>query len=273
MLATAEVSFAYDARRVVDAVSLEVRAGAVVGLLGANGAGKTTLLGMLAGVRRPLHGRITLDGHSLAALPRRETAKRLALVPQETHAAFDFTVLEVALMGRYPHLGSFEIEGPHDLAIARRALSYTDALQFAGRRFSTLSGGEKQRVIIAAALAQLGVDVHDGVHGSGTSVMLLDEPTSSLDLRHQLELQDLLRQLNARLGLTIVLSTHDINLAARLCHELVFLRDGRVVTRGSARDTITPAVIRDVFDVDAEVALPAVGAPSALPRSVHHGRA
>lgn len=264
MLAATEASFAYEARTVVDSVSMDVPAGAIVGLLGANGAGKTTLLGLLAGLRSPLRGHVTLDGVDLSSISRRNAARRLALVPQETHAAFDYTALEVVLMGRYPHLGPFEIEGPGDVAIARRALSYTDASAFEGRRFSTLSGGEKQRVVIAAALAQLNVDVQGPRGAAGTAVMLLDEPTSSLDLRHQLELRELLRQLNARLGLTIVISTHDIVLAARLCHTLVFLREGRVLASGSVGDTLTPQVVRQVFDVDADLVFPQPFAPTSV---------
>lgn len=261
MLAATEVSFAYGARPVVDQVTLAVPAGRVVGLLGANGAGKTTLLNMLAGVRRPRAGRVTLDGRDLATVSRREAAQCLALVPQETHAAFDFSVLEVVLMGRYAHLGAFEIEGPDDIAAAGRALRDADAWQFASRRFSTLSGGEKQRVIIAAALAQLGVSRSRVAERGRSAVMLLDEPTSSLDLRHQVVLLDLLRHLNQQVGLTIIVSTHDLALAGSLCDDLIFLRDGRVVAQGPPRDTLTAATIRAVFDVDldADAWLPRLG--------------
>lgn len=272
LLAAAAATFAYESRIVVDSVSMNVAPGAIVGLLGANGAGKTTLLGLLAGLRTPLRGHVTLDGVDLSSVSRRNAARRLALVPQETHAAFDYTALEVVLMGRYPHLGPFEIEGSDDVAIARRALSYTDATAFEGRRFSTLSAGEKQRVVIAAALAQLNVDVLGPQGAAATAVMLLDEPTSSLDLRHQLELLELLRQLNARLGLAIVISTHDIMLAARLCHTLVFLREGRVLASGAVADTLTPLVVRHVFDVDADLALPQWFAPVGVARP-EQGRA
>lgn len=273
MLAATEVSFAYGARPVVDQVTLVVPTGRVVGLLGANGAGKTTLLNMLAGIRRPSTGQVALDGRDLTTVSRREAAQCLALVPQETHAAFDFSVLEVVLMGRFAHLGAFEIEGPDDIAVAGRALRDADAWQFASRRFSTLSGGEKQRVIIAAALAQLGVSRGRVPERGRSAVMLLDEPTSSLDLRHQLVLRDLLRHLNQQVGLTIVVSTHDLSLAGTLCDDLVFLRDGRVVVHGPPQDTLTPATVRDVFDVDLDTDAwwPALGprADSGRARDAH----
>lgn len=265
MLATADLSFAYEQQRVVDRVSLAVPSGRITGVLGANGAGKSSLLALLAGVLSPQSGRVTLDGLDLARLPRRVAARRLALVPQETHAAFDFTVLEVVLMGRYAHLGSFEIEGEHDVAIATRALRATDALQFAHRSFAKLSGGEKQRVSIAAALAQLDEPGQSAV--DGTTVMLLDEPTSSLDLRHRLELYDLLGRLNSSTGLTIVLSTHDLDMATRLCHELTFLKDGRIAATGPAKTLVTPELIGDVFDVSADVASAVVEGSGVAARS------
>ena len=171
-------------------MSVEVRAGGIVGILGPNGSGKTTLLKLLAGTLQPLRGRVTLDGVDLARLPRRDVARRMAVVPQETQLAFDYSVLEVVLMGRYPHLGAFEIEGPADLAIARDALRATGTLDFEDRPFATLSGGEKQRVIIAGALAQI-----RSLAGSPAQpLLLLDEPTAALDLGYQLEIAALLRR-------------------------------------------------------------------------------
>jgi len=240
-----DLSFGYGrgaaTRPVLSQVSLEVTRGSVVGLLGPNGSGKTTLLRLMAGVLTPHGGDVRLDGQPIARLPRRELATRIAVVPQDTHATFDFTALEMVLMGRYPHLGPFAIEGPDDVRIAREAMASTGTLALEARMFDTLSGGEKQRIVIAAALAQ------------SARVLLLDEPTSSLDLAYQLEIAALVLRLNRDRGVTIVLSTHDLNFAASVCRSLVLLRDGHVVASGPTADVLTPANIRAVYGVEADV--------------------
>jgi len=217
-----------------------------VGILGPNGSGKTTLLRILAGVLRPSRGHVLLDGNDLSRTSRPLLARRMAVVPQETHLAFDYTVLEVVLMGRYPHLGAFEIEGPSDFAIAREALAATGTLALQDRPFGTLSGGEKQRVIIAAALAQI-----SGAAAAG--LLLLDEPTVALDLSYQLELAGLLLDLQRRLPIAIAISTHDLNFAASVCRTLVLLKDGEVLAAGATADVLTPALIRDLYGVEADV--------------------
>ncbi len=222
-------------------VDVTVDRGGILGILGPNGSGKTTLLRLLAGLLRPGGGSISLDSRPLAILQRRALARRLAVVPQETHLAFEYAVLEIALMGRYPHLGAFELEGPRDLAIAHDALRATGTDHLAGRRFSTLSGGEKQRVIIASALAQ------------EADVLLLDEPTASLDLGYQLDVAALLRQLNRDRGLTIVVATHDLNFAAGLCRTLLLMREGRVLALGPTADVLTADAIARLYGVRADV--------------------
>ena len=245
MLRAAEIVFAYNGRRpVLRGVSVEVPAGSFVGILGPNGSGKTTLLRALAGAVRPSSGRVTLDDVDVGEISRQDIARRMAVVPQETHLAFDYSVLEVVLMGRYPHLSTFEIEGPEDLAIARSALAATGTLELEHRAFDTLSGGEKQRVILASALAQI-----DAVHG----ILLLDEPTAALDLAYQLELAALLRSLQERLQIAIAISTHDLNFAASLCRTLVLLKDGEVLASGDTDDVLTPARIRALYGVEADV--------------------
>lgn len=242
LLHAADLTFAYDATRpVLAGVSLEVARGAIVGILGPNGSGKTTLLGVLGGTRRPTGGTITLDGRPLAAFTRRALATRIAVVPQETHLAFEYTVLEMVLMGRHPHLGLFEVEGPADVATARDALAAVHAAHLEDRDFMTLSGGEKQRVVIAAALAQ------------ATDVLLLDEPTAALDLGAQLDIAQLLGRLNAERGVTIVVSTHDLALASGICRELVLLRHGRVVAAGPTAAVLSSENVRALYDVDADV--------------------
>ena len=259
MLRAADLTFGYGDTPVVRGVSLDVPAGGFVGIIGPNGSGKTTLLRLLAGTRRPQRGSVDLDGVLLASLKRGDIARRMAVVPQETHLAFEYSVLEVVLMGRYPHLGAFEIEGPRDVDIARAALAATGTLAFETRLFSTLSGGEKQRVIIAAALAQVR-DAGCGVRDAGTErcpkegILLLDEPTAALDLKYQLEVGALLRELYDRQALSIVLSTHDLNFAAALCQTLVMLKGGRVLAAGTVDEVLTPSRIRELYDVEAEVA-------------------
>ncbi len=222
-------------------VSAEIARGTVVGILGPNGSGKTTLLRLLSGTRRPTRGQVLLDGTPIDRIPRRLAARRIAVVPQETLLAFEYTVLEMVLMGRHPHLGMFELEGPADFAVVRDALAATGTAHLEDRRFSTLSGGEKQRVVIAAALAQ------------ASEILLLDEPTASLDLGYQLEVASLLTALNRERGVTVVISTHDLNLAATVCRELVLLRQGRVIATGATGDVLTPANVRQLYDVDADV--------------------
>ncbi|HZP48681.1 MAG TPA: ABC transporter ATP-binding protein [Vicinamibacterales bacterium] len=245
LLAAAHVSFSYGPARagrdVLDDVSVAVPRGAIVGLLGPNGSGKTTLLRILAGTLAPARGAVTLDGRPIAAMSRVELARRIAVVPQETHATFDFTALEIVLMGRYPHLGAFQLEGADDIRIARDALRATGTDAFEARAFATLSGGEKQRVVIAGALAQ------------ASDVLLLDEPTASLDIGYQFDIVDLLVRLNADRGTTMVVSTHDLNLAAALCGELVMIRDGAVIARGATADVLTPANVRALYGVEAEI--------------------
>jgi iron complex transport system ATP-binding protein len=245
MLRAADVSFAYrdGAPRVIDNASITIERGDLVGLLGPNGSGKTTMLKLIGGMLRPTQGSVEFERRRLADWPRREVARRIAYVPQETHAPFDFSVLEIVLMGRFPHLGPFALEGPEDLAVAERALEATATSAFSSRLFHTLSGGEKQRVVIASALAQ------------APELLLLDEPTASLDVGHQLEVQQLLTRLNSRgnPNVTIVLSTHDLNFAASLCRRLVLIRDGRVLASGPTEQVLTPATVRALYDVEADV--------------------
>jgi iron complex transport system ATP-binding protein len=237
------VSFTYPRgeRAVLRDVSISLRRGTIVGLLGPNGCGKTTLLRLVSGMLTPQGGEILLGGEPLTSLSRREIARRVAVVPQETHATFDFTALDIVLMGRYPHLGPFELEGPADLEIAHRALDATGTAHLEERPFGSLSGGEKQRVVIAGALAQ------------AAEIMLLDEPTASLDLAYQLEVAALLRSLNQTHGTTMAVSTHDLNMAAALCDEVVLLRDGEVLAHGPTADTITIPNIRTTYGVNADV--------------------
>ena len=237
------VSFRYasDAPLVVNGVSVRLENGTLAGILGPNGSGKTTLLRLLSGTRRPTAGRVLLDDRPLAELSRRDVARQIAVVPQETELAFEYTALEIVLMGRHPHLGLFTVEGPADVEIARQALVATGTTELADRPFHQLSGGEKQRIVIAAALAQ------------SARLLLLDEPTASLDLGYQLEVCSLLQRLNREHGVTMAISTHDLNLAAAICRELILMRGGRIVAIGPTVDVLTPENVLRVYDVEADV--------------------
>jgi len=248
MLNATNITFAYDSTLVLRGVSIDVPEGGLVGILGPNGSGKTTLLKVLAGTRKPTSGSVLLDGQDLRRIPRTLVARRMSVVPQATQLAFDYSVLDVVLMGRYPHLSAFEIEGPQDYELARRALEATGTAGFEMRPFSTLSGGEKQRVIIAAALAQISAPA-----GSPAPLLLLDEPTAALDLAYQLAIAALLRDLRDRLHLSMVLSTHDLNFAASVCSSLVLLRDGQVLAAGPTDEVLTTRAVRELYGVDAEV--------------------
>jgi iron complex transport system ATP-binding protein len=226
---------------VVDDVSVALAAGALTGILGPNGSGKTTLLRLLSGTRRPSSGRVWLGERPLAELSRREVARQIAVVPQETTLAFEYSAIEIVLMGRHAHLGLFTVEGPDDIRIAEEAMAATGTGDLAGRLFHELSGGEKQRVVIAAALAQ------------SARLLLLDEPTASLDLGYQLEVSSLLTRLNRDHGITMAISTHDLNLAAAICRDLILMRDGRVIATGATGDVLTPENVRRLYDVEADV--------------------
>jgi iron complex transport system ATP-binding protein len=246
MLHVRDVTFGYRLRAggrqtVLDAVSLDAPSGRIVGLLGPNGSGKTTLLRVIARMLRPEAGVIELDGRPVASLSRIELARRMAVVPQETHATFDISVIDMVLMGRYPHLSSFALESPRDIAIARDAMAATGTLPFATRSFATLSGGEKQRVVIASALAQ------------ASELLLLDEPTAALDLGYQFEIAALLRRLNVERGTTMIVSTHDLNFAAALCDHVVLIKRGRVIADGPTEGTLTADNIRTLYDVEVDV--------------------
>lgn len=225
----------------VDDVSVSLAEGTLTGILGPNGSGKTTLLRLLSGTRRPSSGRVRLGDRPLDELSRREVAQHIAVVPQETQLAFEYSAIEIVLMGRHPHLGLFTVEGPADLRIARDAMASTGTSALADRPFDQLSGGEKQRVVIAAALAQ------------SARLLLLDEPTASLDLGYQLEVSALLKTLNRDHGVTMAISTHDLNLAASICRELILMRGGRVIAAGPTHDVLTPENVRRLYDVEADM--------------------
>jgi iron complex transport system ATP-binding protein len=248
------VSFAYSGRPAIRDVTLAVAEGEMLAIAGANGSGKSTLLGLLAGSRRPSAGSVRLAGRSLQAYERRALARAIAVVPQETAIAFPYRVAEMVLIGRTPHLRGLGLESAHDVAAAERAMARTGVLALADRPLAELSGGERQRVIVARALAQ------------EPRVLLLDEPTTFLDLRHAIEILDLVVDLNRRERLTVVAVLHDLTVAAMYFRRLVFLREGRLALDGTPAEVVTEATIRAVFDADVEVRTGADGVPTVRPR-------
>ena len=230
------VSYSVDGQTLLDGVSLHAEQGRFVGIVGPNGAGKSTLLRALSGVLRQQDGAVLLEGRELRSLSARDVAASMALVPQIAPYTQGFTSFELVLMGRYPHLGRFQVEGGEDNRIARDAMRQTDTERFADRTLDTLSGGERQRVFVSRALAQR------------PRVLLLDEPTSNLDVYHQLKVLDLVRQLVDD-GLTAVAAIHDLHLAARYCDRLVLLSAGRALAEGTPEEVLTPEAIESAFGV------------------------
>lgn len=241
VLQVEQVDFAYSDKRVLEGVTLTVEKGEFFGVLGPNGSGKSTLLNLISGIRLPLEGTIRLKGVAPGRMKRRELARLVAVVPQGTSWMFPLTVQEVVLMGRTPHIGRLAFESERDLAVVRSAMEATDILPLASRLMDTLSGGERQKVLIARALAQ------------EPEVILLDEPTSSLDIAHQIRTFDLIRSLSRSAGLTVLSVTHDMNLAALYCDRIALLREGRIHCLGRPSEVITEAHIMDVYGVNVAV--------------------
>ncbi len=234
-LSVERVSFRYGSTWVLLNLTFEVVPGEIVGILGPNASGKTTLVGLLNGVLHPQEGRVLLRGKDVRGLKRREMARRLAVVPQETPMPYAFTALEVVLTGRNPHLRPLRFEGPRDLEIAYRSLARTDCAHVADKNVNELSGGERQRVYIARALAQ------------EPEILLMDEPTVHLDLRHQLEFADLLIRLHEQESITVVWVSHDLNLASMVCQRLLLMKAGKIFAQGSPLEVLTASNIMAVY--------------------------
>lgn len=236
------VTFGYSGPPLFVETSLTLARGEIVGLLGPNGTGKTTLLRLAAGTIQPQQGKILLDGRDLRTLPRREIARRLAVLPQQVNTPFAFTVRELVSLGRTPHLSFLGTERPADHQAIQRALEITQTDTLAGRIFNELSGGEKQRVALAMALAQQ------------PDLLLLDEPTAHLDLKYQIGMLDLLQRLNREQGLTIFAALHDLNLAARYFPRLVLFQRG-IVADGAPVEVLQSRLLSRVYEVPVEVGI------------------
>ena len=253
-LSARHISFAFPGAPVLRDFSFVLPEGDFAAVLGPNGAGKTTLLRLLSGSLKPQQGSIHLFGKDLAATPPRERAASLAVVPQESHVLFPFTVLEVVLMGRFPRLGILGMETREDEERAAQCLEEVGMLSFARRPLDALSSGERQRVLIARALAQ------------EPRLLLLDEPTTFLDLKHRLQVFGILSRLNRKHGLTLLTISHDLNLAARHCRSLWILKAGSVLAHGSPAEVLTSERVMQAYETDVEIGRdPRTGSPLVIP--------
>ncbi|MFC3476498.1 heme ABC transporter ATP-binding protein [Halobacterium litoreum] len=238
--------------QILDAVSANVEDGRLVGVVGPNGAGKSTLLRAMNGVIDPEAGTVLVDGDAVDDLPSKATSRRVATVPQDTHVSFEFTVRETVEMGRHPHVPRFGSDD--DPEAVDRAMERAEVARFADRDVTSLSGGETQRVLLARALAQ------------DAPVLLLDEPTASLDVNHQIRTLELVRDLAADADRAVVAAIHDLDLAARYCDELVLVAEGRVLDSGPPESVLSPEAVREAFDARVAVGTdPATGRPTVTP--------
>jgi len=254
-----DVSLGYGDRAVVHQVSVAIPNGNTTVIVGPNGCGKSTLLRGMARLLRPSGGQVLLDGKAVHKQPTKEVAKRLGLMPQAPVAPEGITVVDLVGRGRQPHRGALSRWTKDDDRAVGEALELTGTLDLADRVVDELSGGQRQRVWVAMALAQ------------ETDLLLLDEPTSFLDVAHQVELLDLLHTLRETRGTTVVMVLHDLNLSARYADHLVAMRDGRIVCEGKPAEVVTEDRVREVFGLDSRVVPdPVSRTPMVVPMGLHH---
>ncbi len=250
ILTLKNVGFKYETIWALKEIDLQLSAGEILGILGPNGSGKSTLLKIMDGILVPQEGTVLINNRDIFSLGRSSLAKEVAMVAQENFFRFSFSSLEVVLMGRFPHLKRLQFEGERDMKVALNALSATHALELAERSIHELSGGERQRVLIARALAQ------------ESKIMLLDEPTSFLDLKYKREIFQLIASLSLEKGLSVVVVSHDIDLAAQYCHRMMMLKDGSTYEQGEPEEVITASNIEAVYECPVLVDKnPATGRP------------
>ena len=262
ILTLEQASFGYGNQTVIKCVTMHTQPGELLGIIGPNGSGKTTLLRGLSGLVKPSRGKALLNDIPLDKLKRQKIAQKIALVPQNTVLPELFTAMEIVLMGRTPHLGLLSHESDNDTRIVMAAMDTTQTLHLAGRRVNQLSGGEKQRLIIARAITQ------------EAEIILLDEPTASLDINYQVEIFNFLRKLCDEKGISIVAALHDLNLASQYCDRLILLQDGRINRQGTPEQVIKTESVAEVFAADIQVyhhplnALPIVLVSSNTPKKI-----
>ncbi len=251
MIRASKLGFSYaGGRDVISELDVELRDGDLLAILGPNGSGKSTLLKLLAGLLSPKHGEIALEGRPLDSYSRQELAGMVSYVPQQTTVGLPFTVGEIVLMGRHPHQSAFRFETEEDLAVVTRALELTETSEFGSRPFHSLSGGEKQRVLIARAIAQ------------DAQLLLLDEPTAALDLKHEVRMWEILERLVVEQSKTVVGVTHHINLASLYCPRMLILKEGRAVASGAPRELLDRELMESVYETPLRVE---AGSASSVP--------
>ena len=241
MLQIKNLYFSYEKNKnknVLKNINLDIQQGEFLGIVGPNGCGKSTLINLICRVLDYNTGEIILDDQSLKIIPQSQLARKVAVVPQESHFEFDFTALEIVLMGRLPYLSRFQLEGPGDNKLAKAAMKKTQCWDFRDKYIKNLSGGEKQRVILARALVQ------------SPKYLLLDEPTSHLDLNFQYEILDVISNLNKRKKLTIISVFHDINLASKYCSRLLIMKDGKIIADGNPTKVLNTKILAKIYDFD-----------------------
>ncbi len=234
------IRFSYNEKEVIKDISFSLEHGEFLGIIGPNGAGKSTILKILAGILRARAGQVLVANQDMLSMDRKSLAKKIAFVPQETHFALDFTVENIALMGRFPYLTAFQREERRDLEAVEHALEYADVMQFRKRPINSLSSGERQRVVFARALAQQ------------PEILLLDEPTSHLDLHHQHTIMGLIKKLNAE-GMSVIIVNHNLNLASLYCQRLVLMHEGCIYADGPPQSLIKRDIIKRVYKTDVKI--------------------
>lgn len=223
--------------KIIKDISFDVEENTFVGVIGPNGSGKSTMLKSIYGVNKPSGGNILFEGEDLLKMPSKDRAKKIAVLAQESGGQFDFSVQQVVEMGRYPHKNALENYSKYDLEIVDRVLKEMRLEDYRERSFNTLSGGEKQRVLIARLLVQ------------ESKFIILDEPTNHLDIGYQIDIMNVIK----KMGVTVLSAIHDMNMAAIYCDKLVFMKKGEVVTQGSVEDTLTSEILKELFNVNAEI--------------------
>ncbi|WP_438498443.1 ABC transporter ATP-binding protein [Paenibacillus sp. IHBB 3054] len=253
-LNTEQLSIGYAEATIVKGLNLSLPTGKITALVGANGSGKSTILKTMARIMKPKSGNVMLDGKSIHTLSTKEVARQLAILPQNPTAPDGLTVSELVGYGRYPHQKGFGTLTPEDRAIIANAISVTGMEEFHDRPIDRLSGGQRQRAWIAMALAQQ------------TDILFLDEPTTFLDMAHQLEVLQLLQKLNQEEGRTIIMVVHDLNHASRYAQHMVAIKSGTVISEGNPMEVMTPDVLRKVFGIECDIVPdPRTGVPLCLP--------
>jgi iron complex transport system ATP-binding protein len=241
MIETKGLTFAYAEDPVINDISLTFQTGEFTGIIGPNGSGKSTLLKLIGGILPSPSETTFLKNRELSQYKKKDLAVSIAWIPQEKQMAFSFKVIDIVLMGRHPYLSPLSFEGEDDYRIAEDAMKQTQVLEFAHRSFNEISGGEKQRVMIASAISQK------------PEVMLLDEPTSALDIKYQIEILSILKQLNEQEGKSLILAMHDLHLASKFCKRLVLLKEGRVFCEGTPAEVLKKEILEEVYEVKVKI--------------------